>query len=216
LAINVKRLSQQILPLKPDMIISYHGINGFHLLNQGVPPLTGKPPPEFHKRPLTLLADCEYRLRLLHYRQEMMRRLPASPVVFSNLMNSAYGMAYENLIRVGQTNGIRLVLSTFSMSLNGHSTPEAVEFFRPAYPAVRSFIRANEAHSALVRQLVQQHPDVSLVDTQPRLDGDTDKFLDLIHFTQEGDRVMAETFFAGIEEVLKEDVADTKTPNAPR
>lgn len=49
---NLHRLPDEILPLKPDMIISYHGINGFHLLDKALPLAHGKPPPLYVQRPL--------------------------------------------------------------------------------------------------------------------------------------------------------------------
>jgi hypothetical protein len=59
----------------------------------------------------------------------------------------------------------------------------------------------------IVRQLAQQHPEVHFVDTHPNLDGDHDKFIDLMHLTQEGRRQLAETMFAGIKELLERDLA---------
>src|SRR5206468_9990771 len=64
---SVGRMERDILPLKPDMVISYHGINGFRLLYEALPPLVAPPPPAYVARPLQLLADGEYRLKLLVY-----------------------------------------------------------------------------------------------------------------------------------------------------
>ena len=67
---NLHRLARDVLPLKPDMIITYHGYNGFPLLDESLPPVSGTPPPVYQARPLRLLARCEYRLRLLSYRRQ--------------------------------------------------------------------------------------------------------------------------------------------------
>jgi lysophospholipase L1-like esterase len=221
LAVNVRRLRDQLLAFKPDMIISYHGINGFHLLDSSVPPTSGKPAPAYHQRPLTLLADCEYAVKMGRYRSRFAERGTTPPLTFTNLLNTAYGQAYEELISIATSNHIRLVISTFSMALNDRSPPEDVEVFRPAYPAVGTYIRANLGHTALVHLLAQEHPELCLVDTYPRLDGETSKYLDLIHFTHEGDRQMAEAFFDGIRDVLRHDLvlgqtaelAQPKKPN---
>jgi hypothetical protein len=39
------RLPGEILPLQPDMIISYHGANGFHMIDSSVLPPVGPAPP---------------------------------------------------------------------------------------------------------------------------------------------------------------------------
>ena len=45
LEFNVHRLAPDILPLKPDLIICYHGINGFGQLDPSIPSTMSKPPP---------------------------------------------------------------------------------------------------------------------------------------------------------------------------
>ena len=45
------------------------------------------------------------------------------------------------------------------------------------------------------------------MDTHPNLDGDHDKFIDLMHFTQAGRQQLAETMFAGIRDLLDGDLA---------
>ena len=37
-------MRDQILPLEPDLLISYHGINGFRLLDWAMPPIHGSSP----------------------------------------------------------------------------------------------------------------------------------------------------------------------------
>ena len=66
---NLYRLRKDLLPLQTDMIISYHGCNGFRLLDGALPPVSGKIPPVYRKRPLELLAGAEHRLKILYYRQ---------------------------------------------------------------------------------------------------------------------------------------------------
>jgi hypothetical protein len=75
------------------------------------------------------------------------------------------------------------------------------------FPLVKWQIEANRLHSALVQEIAQQNPAVCLVDAQPALDGEHEKFIDLVHLTQEGRRQLAEAFFAGIKTKLEEDLA---------
>jgi lysophospholipase L1-like esterase len=202
---NLLRLKEEILPLKPDMIISYHGHNGFNMLNSAIPPSYGPPPPKFEKRPSQLLAACEYRVKLAVYRSH--RTAKPEPVPPARLLETDYARAYRELIGLCQTNHIRLVLANYSMAVNERSPAEIVEFFRSTWPSIYALLAANEAHSLLVKQLADQNPEICFVDTHPHLDGDTDKFMDIIHFTHDGDLQMAQAFFEAIQNVLREDLS---------
>jgi hypothetical protein len=54
---------------------------------------------------------------------------------------------------------------------------------------------------------VRRHPEVCFVDTHPYLDGRHRYFIDAIHFTQQGDRQMAQAMFRGITNGLAADLA---------
>jgi hypothetical protein len=92
------------------------------------------------------------------------------------------------------------------MAVNCHSPRNVIDFYRSVFPTVEWLIRANEAHSRLVREIARRYPSVTLVDTHPPLDGQHEKFIDLIHFTQEGRQQLAETMFAGIRAALEHDL----------
>ena len=204
---NLYRLRKDILPLKPDMIISYHGYNGFRMLNGALPPVSGKIPPVYRKRPLKLLADVEHRLKILYYRQHQSWKLVVHSPAASNVLQSQYARAYRDLINTTQTNGVRLVLANYSMAVNTQSELDVVKFYQATFPWVFTMIRANMAHSLLVEQLTQQHPGICFVDTHPHLDGAHEDFIDVTHLTQEGRRQLAENIFAGISKVLEEDLS---------
>jgi lysophospholipase L1-like esterase len=213
---NLNRFSDDILPLKPDMIICYHGINGFQLLDKAMPPLRGKPPPVYRKRPLPLLADCEYRLKLLAYQHTRGARGSSRPPTFSNLLDTEYARAYCSLIDIARTNNIRLVLANFPLAVNQQSPPELVEFFSRRHKRTDWYIRANAAHGMMVEELARAHSEVSFVNTRPHLDGEEEKYIDLMHLTQEGDRQLAWTFFDGIRDMLETELKGSATiPTAP-
>jgi hypothetical protein len=94
------------------------------------------------------------------------------------------------------------------MAVNSHSDLEVIRFYQRRFPMVFWQIKANEVHSLLVRRLAQQYPEVGFVDSQPGLDGEHDKFIDVAHFAEDGERQLAENIFAGIEEQLKQDLAE--------
>jgi lysophospholipase L1-like esterase len=204
---NLHRLARDVLPLKPDMIISYHGYNGFPLLDESLPPVYGQAPPLYQPRPLRLLARCEYRLKMLHYRRQQTARSAPNAQTSFDVMDTKFARAYRELVQVANTNGLRLVLANFSMAANRQSTPEVVDFYRSGFPLVKWQIEANVLHSRLVEQLAWQHPEICLVDTHPSLDGEHERFVDLVHLTEEGRQQLAETFFAGIKQVLEEDLS---------
>jgi lysophospholipase L1-like esterase len=206
---NLLRLERDILPLKPDIIISYHGYNGFDLLSnssvQKDPPL-----PPYRQRPLKLLADFEQGLKIRAYKRRMtaMQEKTAS---IPDPMQSPYATTYRQLIAIARTNGIALVVGNFSMAANLQSESGVLDFYRAGYPLAAARVRANAAHSGMVSQLVKENPEIYFVDTHPSLDGYNEKFIDLVHFTQEGRQQLAETFFAGITNILIERVAAAAT-----
>ena len=210
---NLYRMPIDILPLKPDMIISYHGLNGFPLLNEALPSLIGSFPATYRQRPLRLLANCEYRLKIMYYTHRQISRLVLHPPAITNVMDTEYAQAYRQLVQIAHTNGIRLVLANYSMSVNDKSDPDVIDFYRrTGYPFVRWQIQANAAHSQIISRLVQQYPDVCFVDTHPHLEGEHEKFTDMVHFNEEGDRQLAETVFAEIKQILEQDLSRSIPP----
>lgn len=200
---NLYRLRTEILPLKPDMIISYHGWNGFRWLYPSLPPIFEKHIPIFHKRPLHLLAEAEFRLKMFIFK----RRLVGKPILqmppVSKLLQTKYADLYRELIEICHTNNIRLVLGNYSMAVNGGSDSDVIEFYREIFPSVYSAIKVNVMHSMLVNELTREHPEVIFADTNPGLDGDYRRFIDLMHFAPEGDRQLAENFFAPVTNALR-------------
>jgi lysophospholipase L1-like esterase len=211
---SLYRLARDILPLHPDMIIAYHGYNGFPLLDESLPPVVGKAPPLYRPRPLRLVARAEYRLKMLFYRRRLDVKPAPHPQTLSDVMDSKYASAYRNLVQAAQTNHIRLVLGNFSMAANTQSPPEVLDFYRSGFPYVNWQIQANMLHAQLVGQIAQQHPEVCFADTHPHLDGEHERFVDLVHLTQEGRQQLAETFFAAIRPILEQDLPQPH-PSSP-
>jgi lysophospholipase L1-like esterase len=209
---NLARFPTEFLPLKPDMIISYHGYNGFDMINSALPKSIVTDPPMYRPRPLKLLADAEYRVKVIRFKHRMVSQAARGTDYASDPMQTEYAHAYRDLIQITRTNHIQLVLANFSMAVNSKSDRDVIEFYRPVFPLVYRQIKANETHSAIVRQLVDQNPDVCFVDTVARLDGAHDKYFDLMHFTSKGSRDMAEIMFEGIRPILAKEFADDIQP----
>jgi lysophospholipase L1-like esterase len=209
---NLARIPVDILPLKPDMIISYHGYNGLHMLSGSLPRASGTLPPAYKSRPLRLLADAEYRLKMAAFKRHLTSPLETRPPSFDRPLETDYAQAYRDLIQIARTNGIHLVMANFSMAVNRQSDSGVVEFYRAGFPSVHWQILANEAHSRIVEELANQNPGVGFVDTHPGLDGHYQWFIDLVHFTQEGREHLAETMFNGIRQLIEEDLAKPARP----
>jgi lysophospholipase L1-like esterase len=199
---NLTRLESEILPLKPDMIISYHGFNGFGLLDDSVPGATGPPSPAYTERPLRLLADAEHALRIYCYNHREASTTRRTPV-FSNPMASHCANAYRELIDFAQTNQIQLVLCDFAMAVNERSARDEVEFYRSTFPSLHWQIRANSVHSELLRALTRENPATSFVDCRRGLDGEPGLFIDLMHPNQAGNEKLAENIFEAIRPRLE-------------
>ncbi len=192
---NLERLPNEIMQLKPDMILSYHGYNGFSFIYRGMPRIHGKPPPIYHSRPVKLLADLEYKLAIRKYRKDYALKSDPRPAYVSSPLETEYARLYRRLIAFASTNNIRLALATYSMAVNDQSAADVIEFYRETFLGVEWQIKANVAHSTIVQELAREYPEVCLIDTRPQLDGIHKMYYDLVHFTPEGERQMAEIFF---------------------
>jgi|ERR1700722_5699100 len=205
---TLDRLPGQILPLKPDLIITYHGANGFNMIDSSVLPPVGPAPPAYEERPIKLAADAEHRLRMLWFRRRAQRRDISATPPRAQPMETQYAAAYRQLIQCARSNGIRLAVANFSMAVNQASDPKVIDFYRGGGArSAYGFMRANAVHSLIVSQLAVENPEVCFVNTHPHLDGEHEKFIDLIHFTGEGDRQLATNIFAGIRDILQRDLA---------
>ena len=200
---NLHRFPTDILPLKPDMVISYHGINAFDSLRDALPSGRGTRPPDYKNRPLRLLADAEYRLKLLDFARRPPPKAAPPPASLTDPLATPYAHCYRRLIETARTNHIRLALANYAMAANEQSAPAVVEFYQVGYPGAPWDIQANHVHSTILRTLAEQHPDVCFVDSHPGLDGEHDKFIDLVHFAPAGEEQLAENMFKALRPMLE-------------
>ena len=208
---NVARVPVDILALKPDMIISYHGLNGFHWLDPSLPSMFGRPP-GYRRRPLRLLAEAEYKVKLLRFERDRAAESQAKSAPPGDPMQSHYAQEYRQLIQIARTNQIWLVLANYSMAVNRASDPKVKDFYSLTFPGIDRVIAANEAHSTIVGRLGREHPEITIVDTHPNLDGQHDEYIDLVHFSEEGEARMAENVFEGIKPVLEAELSPAPAP----
>ncbi|MFO1475163.1 MAG: hypothetical protein U1F98_00755 [Verrucomicrobiota bacterium] len=212
---NLDRLTPEILPLKPNLIISYHGYNGFYLLRSGLSiPFVIKAP-HYQKRPIRLLADIEYKMRLALAVRSEKSMLALNPPDTRKPLDTPYAEAYRRLIEVARSNHVHLALCNYSMAVNSRSPFEVIQFFQRRFATAFWQVKANDVHSMIVRELTRQTPDVLYVDTHPGLDGDYDEFIDLMHFAHAGEAQIAENIYQGIETFLRQELGSSgSTSNA--
>jgi hypothetical protein len=199
------------------MIISYHGANGFNMIDISMLPASGPAPPVYEDRPLKIGASIEHRLRMMAFQRRATRSRPRQSELAIRPLDSKYATAYGQLIECARTNKIRLALANFSMAVNQSSDAKVIDFYRGggARNAI-GFVRANAVHSQIVRELAARYQEVCFVDTHPHLDGEHEKFIDVIHLSPEGERQLAENVFAGISNILKTDLVLTTRARAVR
>ncbi len=204
LADGLVRLREDVLALQPDLLISYHGYNGFDFL-RGSTPMLKERAPERVRRPSALVGMLEYRWKLGRFRQRNFQPDPAPDELVrltGGMHQSHYARLYRELIRLSGQHGIPLVLASFNMAVNASSPPEVIEFYRGGFPSVNYSIMANRVHNLLIGELARQHDGVRFVDTSDGLDGAHDRYIDLVHFTQPGRDRLAANLYAGIRDLL--------------
>jgi lysophospholipase L1-like esterase len=194
------RLRRFVLDLEPDLVVVYHGYNGFWMLLPDVAEalVAGSRLPQRTPRPSWVLAAAEHGLRVAAFRRSLVRSTSATVDPDTNPAATAYR---EILARCGKR-GIRVGLCSFNMAVNAASPAEAIAFYAGGFPQVERQIIANRMQTVLLRRLAAGHDHATFVDTG-RLDGAfADAFVDLVHFTQAGRDRLAAAVADGIRDLL--------------
>ncbi len=204
---QVARLPHDILPLQPDLILSYHGYNGFELLLKALPAVRVHEPPALPPRPSRILGamEREARMRWFRRRYREARRLYASEISNDTRVDrrlNGFARHYERLVEGARGGGAQVVLATFNMAVNAASPEQAIRFYEAIVPDVRARIVANRIHTEVVLD-VGRRLGVPTFDTSPGLDGAyRDAYVDIAHFNQLGRGRLAAHFLAGLREIL--------------
>jgi lysophospholipase L1-like esterase len=202
---QVMRFSDDVTPLAPDLVVSYHGFNGFHFFFAGLPELTVRgshtPPP----RASRILERVEAAFRALWFRQRY-RALPEidASVPSGDLLGTAYADWYRLLVDAARAAGAQVALCTFNLAVNAESPEAAIRLHEGLVPDLRARMLANRLHTRLVHELARSLR-VTAIDTSRDLDGAyRDAFIDAAHFSQVGSRRMAANVFDGLSGLLRD------------
>ena len=203
LANQLSRLGTDIFPLAPDLILSYHGYNGFWYLLSEIPAVRVGTVPEAPARPSSFLAHVESAVRVWWFK----RRYDAARKIDSRVLQmdvhmTRYAELYRQLVFETRARGIDLALCSFDMAVTPESPDEVIRFYEPVFPDLRAGILANRLHTLLVSQIARKY-DVLFIDTSPGLNGAyEDAYADPIHFTQIGRERLAANVLAGLRPLL--------------
>ena len=205
---NLERMRRDILPLKPDLILSTHGMNG--LLAFGLRRVPEPNEPGVRPRASALIGRAVLTIeRAAHdwRSRNTAEARPAAlaPIPDAELMKSRYAEAYRKLIALARDNGIDVALANSSMAINEESPREVKDFYGAVFKPIDDIIAANAAHNRMVR-LLSQEEGVPLVDMSKSLDGqwDGDLYLDIVHFTEAGNEKVADVIFRQLIPILAE------------
>jgi lysophospholipase L1-like esterase len=205
---NLERMRRDILPLKPDLILSAHGMNG--LLALGLRRVPEPNEPGVRPRASALVGRAVLMIeRAAHdwrNRNSAEARPPAlAPMSDAELMKSRYAGAYRELIALARDNGADIALADASMAVNEASPREVKDFYGAVFKPIDDMIAANAAHNRMVR-LIARDQGAPLIDMTDGVDGqwDDDLYLDIVHFTEAGNELVAGLIFRQLLPILAE------------
>jgi peptidoglycan/LPS O-acetylase OafA/YrhL/lysophospholipase L1-like esterase len=205
---NLERMRRDILPLKPDLILSAHGMNG--LLALGLRRVPEPIEPGVRPRASALLGRAVLTIeRFAHdwRSRNSAEARPAAlpPMADAELMKSRYAEDYRKLIALSRAGGADVALADSSMAINDGSPREVKDFYGAVFKPIDDIVAANAAHNRIVR-LLSEEERVPLIDTTRDLDGqwDDDLYLDIVHFTEAGNERAASAIFRQLLPILAE------------
>ncbi len=201
---NIERLRRGGLALKPDLILSTHGMNG--LLALGLRQVAEPNEPGVRPRASALLGRAVLTIeRALHdWRTRNVSPSPEPPPLpDATLMTSRYAEAYRKLIALARESGVPVALATSSLAVDAGSPREVRDFYGAVFKPIDDIIAANAAHNRLVR-LIGREQNAPVVEAIASLDGDWDDdlYLDIVHFTERGNARAAQAMFSALQPVL--------------
>ncbi len=205
---NLERMRRDILPLKPDLIVSTHGMNGF--LPFGLRRVPEPKEPGVRPRASALIARAALTIeRSAHDwrdRNSAHAQPPAlAPMTDAELMKTRYADDYRKLISLTRAGGADIALADSTMAVNQSSPRKVKDFYGAVFKPIDDIIAANAAHNRLVK-LIAREEGVALIGMTAGVDGvwDDDLYLDIVHFTERGDERVASLMFKALLPILVE------------
>jgi peptidoglycan/LPS O-acetylase OafA/YrhL len=205
---NLERMRRDLLPLKPDLILSTHGMNGF--LQGGLRRVPEPNEPGVRPRASALIGRAVLTIeRAAHdWRDRNSAQASAvalAPMSDDELMKSRYADDYRKLIALARDNGADIALADSTMAVNELSPREVKDFYGAVFKPIDDIIAANAAHNRMV-ELIARNEGAPLIDMAAGVDGiwDDDLYLDIVHFTERGNERVAGLMFRALLPMVAE------------
>ena len=200
---NLERMKRDILPLKPDLILSTHGMNG--LLALGLRQVAEPNEPGVRPRASALIGRAVLTIERAVHDWRARAAPPPEPPPLSDaaLLKTPYAAAYRDLVALARAHDAPVVLATAPMAVN-ETSPRAVrDFYGTVFKPIDDILAANAAHNRLVK-LIGREEEVPVIDVTKGLDDawDDDLYLDIVHFTESGHERMARKMFSALLPIL--------------
>jgi peptidoglycan/LPS O-acetylase OafA/YrhL/lysophospholipase L1-like esterase len=202
---NLERVRRDVLPLKPDLILSAHGLNGF--LPFGLRRVQEPDEPGVRPRASALIGRAALTIeRAAHdwrARNSGQARAALELVSDRELMKSRYANDYRKLIALARDNGADVALTDSTLAVNESSPREVKDFYGAVFKPIDDIIAANAAHNRMVK-LIAREEGAPLIDMAKGVDGvwDDDLYLDIVHFTEAGNERVAGLMFRALLPIL--------------
>jgi peptidoglycan/LPS O-acetylase OafA/YrhL len=203
---NLERMHRDIVALKPDLIVSTHGMNGF--LPFGLRRVPEPSEPGVRPRASALLARAALTIeRAAHDWRDrnsaQARPAALDPMSDAELMRSRYAEDYRKLIALARASGADIALAYATMAVDESSPREVKDFYGAVFKPIDDIIAANAAHNRMV-ELIARDERAPLIDMAGGVDGqwDDDLYLDIVHFTEAGNERVAGLMFRALLPIL--------------
>jgi peptidoglycan/LPS O-acetylase OafA/YrhL/lysophospholipase L1-like esterase len=205
---NLERMRRDILALKPDLILSTHGMNGFFPFGLRRVPEPNEP--GVRPRASALIGRAVLTIeRAAHdFRDRNSAQattVALAPMSDAELMKSRYADEYRKLITLARDNGADIALADSTMSVNESSPREVKDFYGAVFKPIDDIIAANAAHNRMVK-IIARDERAPFIDMSAGVDGiwDDDLYLDIVHFTEAGNQRVAGLMFKALLPILAE------------
>ena len=205
---NLELMRRDISALKPDLIVSTHGMNGF--LPFGLRRVPEPVEPGVRPRASALIGRAALTIeRAAHDWRDrnsaQARPIALAPMSDSELMKTRYADDYRKLIALARESGADIALASSTMAVDERSPREVKDFYGAVFKPIDDIIAANAAHNRMVK-LIARDEGAPLIDMAAGVDGqwDDDLYLDIVHFTEAGNERVAGLMFKALVPILAE------------
>lgn len=213
LSLNLLRLEDDIRPLAPNLVITYHGPEGFDFIGSHPAPEPTDVSAIVDARPSKVLGAVEGALRRWQagrrdagvLRDYLAARRAEARGVEADLLATPYAALYRRLAVSVAAWPAKLIMCTYNLAVTEGSPEKVIRFYERGFPNVRALVVANRLHNRLVSELGRKE-NILVIDTAAGLDGAyEDAYADVFHHTQVGSDRLAANVLTGLISVLADD-----------